>query len=164
MIAVRGFTGWAGILVLALVPQIVTAKPMADAFLDAEAIQMQWDARHLQLRNELAQIDPDSSEAAALYLRSLDAAFSDAGFSLDLTFRNWIEVNLSPGQAILYPEVLDFGRQMGFAELMGYLTQRGPEYRDALYATQVLSDKTIRLLDSGGEVRPPAADFPGDAE
>lgn len=155
-------SGRAVVLVLVLVLGIQTAgaKPMADAYLDAETIQMYWNSRHRQMQAELAAIDPDSPEAAVVYLRSLDAAFADAGFSLDLTFRNWIEVNLSPGQAIVYPEVIDFGRQMGFGELMGYLTQRGPEYRDALYALQILSEKTIRLLDSGGEVEPPRNEYP----
>jgi hypothetical protein len=134
----------AGLLVLASASAL--AAPMADAYVDGGVIQMFWGSKQPSYQADLEKVQPGSPDSAVLHLYYLDASFSDAGLSFDKTFRNWVEVYASEGQDRLYPEVISFGREVGFEQVMGYLVQQDPRYQEAMFSTRIFRKRTQDLL------------------
>lgn len=134
----------AGALVLATIT--AQAAPMADPYFDAGVIQMFWGSKQPSYLTDMETVKPGSPEQAALHLYYLNDAFNDAGLSLDKSFRNWVEVYADDGQKSLYPEVVGFGRAVGFEQLMRYLLATGGQHQLAMYSTGILSRRTQDLL------------------
>ncbi|WP_296277642.1 hypothetical protein [Pseudomonas sp. UBA7530] len=99
----------AGVLVLVTCSTSLAA-PIADPYFDAPIIKMFWGSKQPSYQSDMDSVTPGSPHGAALHLFYLNAAFEDAGVSLDKSFRNWIEVYTSEGQETLYPEVVSFGK------------------------------------------------------
>ncbi|WP_417286432.1 hypothetical protein [Cobetia marina] len=129
-----------------LVSTSTLAAPMADAYVDGGVIQMFWGSKQPSFQADLEKVQPGSPDSAVLHLYYLDASFTDAGLSFDKTFRNWVEVYASEGQDRLYPEVIRFGREVGFEQVMGYLVQQDPRYQEAMFSTRIISKRTQDLL------------------
>lgn len=136
----------AGVLVLVTCSTSLAA-PIADPYFDAPIIKMFWGSKQPSYQSDMDSVTPGSPHGAALHLFYLNAAFEDAGVSLDKSFRNWIEVYTSEGQETLYPEVVSFGKTVGFDQLMGYLIEPGGQHQLAMYSTDILSKRTQALLD-----------------
>lgn len=133
--------------VLALISTLAIANPAADEHFDGDVIAMYWNSRYGMYEREASRYEANAPQQALLLVQYLDQAFDQAGFSLDKSFRKWLEVVGSPGQDTLYPEMVAFGEKVGFDQVNGYLKNQDPRYRDSIYATQILSKKTRGLLD-----------------
>jgi len=114
----------------------------------AGAILNNWEARAAEYQAQLALKpvgDPARGELLAIYL---NAAFADAGYSLDKTFNLWLSKVKRGPEIARFPELHQFALTFGFVDLMAYLSDMGIEHRAALLRTGVFSQETADLTSS----------------
>lgn len=122
--------------------------PMADINAEsAELIQSNWDARLPAFQSEMALLSQSDPDRGVAFVRYLDVAFSESGYSLDKTFNTWSQKALGPGAA-MYPELHHFGVRFGFVDIVVYLTEMGPAGFNKIQSTGVFSEPTISLYEN----------------